>query len=959
MASFPVSSAFVGRAADLALLEAAARDPLVAAVLVSGEAGLGKSRLVSEFLARLDKETVVLTGRCPELGAESVPFAPFLAIMRTLRPAGPAALSGPPVLSGGEMLAELELLSRERQVVLVVEDLHWADESSLDLFAFLIANLVHSDVLLVATCRPRGAGRLRGMLAELRRLPSVTAIELRPLTRHDVGRQLAALLGREPEPGFASRVYERSEGYPLFVEALSNSSGSSDSSGSPGSSDGMPADLRELLLAWTAGLPEDQRSVLRAAAVAGSPVGHRLLTEAAGLPEQRTEDAIVALAAARLLVVRAAEYEFRHVLFRQVVYENLLPAARTRLHARLAEVLLADPSLLPAQTYAAELAQHAALAADWPTAITASWQAADAAAGSGARPEQIRHLARIRDLWDKVPDAAATLPVSRLGLLERLAEACAQRGVIDPGLAAVDEALALASQDPPCRVAKLLLLRARLDNQAGGGEADLRRALALLDTAPGGTAPGGTAPGGTVAAERLRGALLVELASTQMFSGDPAGAAASASAALDTFGVDTVGAGAAVQDGDALDAALPARAHAMLGLAAADSDSAVAMAHFATARSVSPDPGTRLTVVMWESAVLVAAGQYETAIAVIQQGLRAAHEGFQFVEKGPVLTVKWVQALTALGRWPQALDLIEETLTDQVPPMSRAVLLLCYAKIKLAQGDPAAARTSVQAAEPMLCQSGASAQSGWAGQYRLELAAVKADLAAPDQAVGLLTDALTSANPRMHHHAMWPMLATAARRAAELDEPGHSADLRALAATLQCTTRPDTACQLTVTAALTGQAAQWEQAARAWHELRQPFEHAQAMLSTARAHIVAGARPDARTALQAALTVARELAARPLAEQVEETARRAGLSVAPEGAVADIPADTGQRDGLTAREFDVLRLIAAGLSNRQIGTELFISTNTAGVHVSRILAKLGAATRTQAAAIARERNLVR
>lgn len=926
MASFPVSSAFVGRAADLARLEAAATDPLVTAALVSGEAGLGKSRLVSEFLARLDTQTVVLTGRCPELGSDGVPFAPFLAMMRTLRPADP------PVVSGGEMLTELDRLSREHPVVLVVEDLHWADESSLDLFAFLIANLAHCGVHLVATHRPAGDGRLRGMLAELRRLPSVISIELRPLTRHEVGRQLAALLGHEAEPGFAGRVYERSQGHPLFVEALAHSSGET------------PADLRELVLAWMAGLPDDERSVLRAAAVAGSPAGHRLLAQAADLPEQRVEDAVTALAAARLLVVHESDYEFRHVLFRQVVYEDLLPATRTRLHTRLTAALAADPSLLPAESYAAQLAQHARQADDWPASIAASWQAAEVAAGSGGRPEQIRHLARIRELWDRAPDAAADLPVSRLGLLERLAEACAQRGVIDLGLVAVGDALAMADTDSPYEVAKLLLLRARLGNQDGGGQADLRRALALLAA----ESDNGTEPDAPVAA--LRGAVLVELASAQMFSGDPAGAAASAGAALDIVGCD------GRQHGDA---ALAVRAHAVLGLAAADSSTAAAMAHLTTARSVSPDANSRLTVAIWESAVLVAAGQYETAIEAIQQGLRAAHETFRFVDKGPVLTVKWVQALTALGRWPQALDLIEETLTGEVPPFSRAVLLLCHAKIKLAQGDPTAARASVQAAEPVLSRDG-GARPGWGGQYRLELAAVTADLAEPDHALGLLTDALTAADPSVDHHAMWPMLVQVARHSAESDKTGSEpgADLRALAATLRCTTRPDAACQLAVTAALTRRAHQWKQAAQAWAELRQPFEHAQALLSAARAHILAGDRPDARAALQAALTLARELGARPLAEQTERTALRAGLSIAAEGTVADTPADTGNSSGLTARELDVLRLVATGLSNRQIGTELYISSNTAGVHVSRILAKLGAATRTQAAAIARERNLV-
>jgi ATP/maltotriose-dependent transcriptional regulator MalT len=260
----------------------------------------------------------------------------------------------------------------------------------------------------------------------------------------------------------------------------------------------------------------------------------------------------------------------------------------------------------------------------------------------------------------------------------------------------------------------------------------------------------------------------------------------------------------------------------------------------------------------------------------------------------------------------------------------------------------------------VLSQPGAASGPQWAGQYRLELSAVEAELADPDQAAALLTDALASADPGVHGHVMWPMLVQAARHAADLDEPGsgHGADVRPLAAVLPCTSRPDAACQLAVSAALTGQAAQWEQAAQAWHELRQPYEHAQALLSAARARIGASDRQGARTALQAALTIARELGARPLAEEAERTALRAGLSVAAEGAVADDPADSRNRSGLTARELDVLRLIATGLSNRQIGSELFISANTAGVHVSRILAKLGAVTRTQAAAIARERNLV-
>lgn len=298
--SLPVCGAFVGRAAEVAALQDAYRDPAVHTVLVAGEAGIGKSRLVVEFTTRVGAHAAVLCGRCPEFGAKGVPFAPFVAVMRALlrdqgvdglaallpvdKPAlgrwlpelaarsGSAEADTDRIRLFGEILTVLEQLATTRPVVVVLEDLHWADDASLELLAFLVANLTQRDLLLVGTYRPADSEPLRRLVAGWRRAPGVRLLTPAPLTRHEVGRQLAALLGREPEPGTIARVFERSKGIPLFVEALG-----------PAPED-TPADLSELLLGYLSDLPDRTGSVLRLAAVAGSPVRHAPLEAAADLP---------------------------------------------------------------------------------------------------------------------------------------------------------------------------------------------------------------------------------------------------------------------------------------------------------------------------------------------------------------------------------------------------------------------------------------------------------------------------------------------------------------------------------------------------------------------------------------------------------------------------------------------------------------------------------------------------
>ncbi|WP_216914771.1 helix-turn-helix transcriptional regulator [Nocardia noduli] len=937
MGNVPVSSALIGRGGELAALLEAAAAPSVRAVLVTGEAGIGKSRLIEEFTARLAPAIPVLIGRCPEFGSDGVPFAPFIAILRRLvRVRGAeelaALLPGPtPAIARwlpelrtdatppdteddhlrlfGELLILLEHLGSRGPAVLILEDLHWADESSRTLLAFLVANLAEPNVLLVATFRPNGPPGLRGLVAELRRLRSVLFLAPPPLTRYEVGRQLAALLEREPEPEAIGRVFTHSGGNPLFVEALSRSSGRT------------PAELSELLLSAHAGLDADALTVLRVTAVAGSPTEHDLLEAAAGLPAPRLRVALRELVDRHLLVAAETGYAFRHVLIREAVYDDLLPIERTRLHAELARLLRDCPDLVPRERLYADLAHHAFAAGDVAVALTASLAAARIACRADAQPERLRHLERVVALWDAPASGGAA--VDRVAVLEEMVDACFRSADVRRGIEAADRALAAIDESQPERVARLRYQRAHLRNQGGtGGYDDLVQALALLpESSP----------------TALRGEVLTELAAVMSFSGDPVSArhhAEQALAVADRLGATTVA----------------AEAHSYLALTAPDS--ATTRKHFARAHELAAtagEPGTLLTVITWEVAAQVADGDYHAAIDTIQDGLRIAHDTFRFAERGPILLVKWAQVLTALGRWPEATQLIRETLAEPLPPLSTAALHLCQARIAVARGDYAEAALDAERARTHL------GPGTRVGQYRVELGAVLAGsaLAQHDPVIAAVhvRQALAEGAPDRHPNETWPLLVLAARIS------DHLPDLAESAKTLPCTSPISSAHRAVYTATMSAEVGDWRAAVDAWRVIPQPYEQAHTLFGCAAAELRSGDRAAARSALRSAAQLTAELGATPLAERIRDTADRAGLAL-------DTPPDrsgvTPKSDtyGLTPRELEVLRLVADGSSNRQLAARLFISTNTVGVHVSRILAKLGVATRTEAAAFARRHHLI-
>ncbi len=350
MAARITSPVLVGRAEQLAVLDAALRPsrrggPSV--VLVGGEAGVGKSRLVKEFAARTRATGArVLTGGCVELGTDGLPFAPFTAVLRELvRDLGADGVAGllpsgvtrdfarllPEFGTAGseagdivartrlfeQMLALLERLADDGPVVLTIEDAHWADRSSRDLLAFLVGRQQILDgVLIIVTYRSDELHRthpLRPLLAELGRLGWVERMELPRLDRLHADELVTRLLGHEPDPSLADEVYRRAEGNPLFVEELLCSDCDR------GLTAGLPESLRDLLLISVRRLPEETQEVLAAASAGGQYCGHALLTAVTGLGDDELSRTLRPAVAANVLTADADGYAFRHGLIREAI----------------------------------------------------------------------------------------------------------------------------------------------------------------------------------------------------------------------------------------------------------------------------------------------------------------------------------------------------------------------------------------------------------------------------------------------------------------------------------------------------------------------------------------------------------------------------------------------------------------------------------------------------------------
>jgi DNA-binding CsgD family transcriptional regulator/tetratricopeptide (TPR) repeat protein len=988
MADRVTAGRFVGRTRELArlgglLVRAAGGEPLV--VLLGGEAGVGKTRLVEQLAAAAQGQgTRVLVGGCVPLGEEGLPFAPVVQALRGLAgeldAAGLQAVAGPaegelgrllPDLAwGGEAAAgtavagagqgrlfELLLgvvgrLAASAPLLWVLEDLHWADRSTRDLVAFLATTLRSGRVLVVGTFRSDELDRrhpLRGLLGELGRNRRVVRLELARFSRAELAEQLAGLLGDQPPARLVDDIHVRSGGNPFFAEELLLAG----DGGDPGV---LPPSLREVLLARVVRLGDRTQRVLGVAAAAGPGVTQPLLAVVAGLDDQQLLAGLHEAVDQQLLLPDPAGgdgYLFRHALLAEAVYSELLAGERARLHAALASALEAglESGEAPASR-AARLAYHWAAAGDQPRALSASIQAATAAEGVFALAEARLQLERALALWDRVPDAEARAGTDRVGLLSRCAEAAYAAG--EPAHAAelVRRALPLVDETHQPQRAGLLheqLARClrRLRDPAALDEH--QQAVRLVPPQP--------------SAERAW--VLVSLARYLL--------------GVDRFAEVRGPAEEAVAIAAQVGAvAEEAAAHATLGdLLVHLGEVDAGLAELAAAVRLATQTGDVIMVLrtlISRSDGLNGAGRPEEAVVVALDGLRQARRLGLVRGNGPVLAANATWALLAMGRWDQAEQVSREGLETSPSGPGYIGLPVARAALELGRGELDAAQARLQAARRLL--PGSIREAQYAGPLFCGLAEVALWRGDLEQGRQLVAEAipLVAASPRYAA----PLYALGVRVEADRAElararrPGQPAPDDGTASALlerlgQAAQGPAAdlpelaAWQATALAEQTRQQgpadpAAWAAAVAAWERLGQPYRIAYAWFRQAEALLATtGDRDTAAQVLGRAAEVTGRLGARPLDGEVQALARRARLGLAPPAgataAAAGAPTPAAQL-GLTPREAEVLALVAAGRSNRQIAQALFISPKTVGVHVSNILAKLGVAGRVEAAAIA-------
>jgi predicted ATPase len=435
--------AFVGRAEELARLDAALLERIDRpGFFVGGEAGIGKTRLLREFAARARAAgATVVFGGCLETGAETLPFAVFVEALGRLHESlgeradavfGPGqaelavlvpALGEAPTGDGNRIRlyeAVRDALDRaDDPTVLVLEDLHWADRSSLELLSYLVRRLRHGRTLVFATFRSdeiTAEHPATPVLAELARAGRSQLIDLAPLDRVEIDR-LVGDLCPDASPLESDAIAVRSEGNPFFVTELARPSG--------GPGDPLPATLRDLLLVRIAGLPPAARRVVDLLAVIGRPASPALL-RAAWDGDRVDLDAGLAVALDRQVLVTTqsgARTTFRHDLLADAVRSGLGPIERVRLHERLAELLAGRPDLAaPTRAgAAAELARHWVAAERNPEALSASVRAATEAERIPAWAEALAHYEAALATWDRLPDVAAVGELDHAEVLHRAA----------------------------------------------------------------------------------------------------------------------------------------------------------------------------------------------------------------------------------------------------------------------------------------------------------------------------------------------------------------------------------------------------------------------------------------------------------------------------------------------------------------------------------------------------------
>ena len=973
------SPTLIGRQAELAELEqllelSAAGEALM--VVVGGDAGIGKTRLVEELCRRArGRGAFTATGVCVPSHGGGLPYGPVVALVRDVlhQLAGreeaslfqPAArmlgVAGWDDGDGASHLAKTRLfesllhacstLAERSPVVLVVEDLQWSDSGSRELLDHLARNLGDRPVLVVGTYRTADLDsddRLHRWMGEVGRHRHGGGLALGALTKDDIAEIVAAVTHRTPDPDLVEVVWTRSQGNPFYAEELA----------AAGNDTTLPTGLQAAIAVELAALSRDARRLVAVTAVAGHEVEHDLLVAIEVLDEDALDRALGELIDRHLLVVDPAGhgYRFRHALLREAVEASLLPGERRRLNRAVAEALTADPSLgSPGPGHrAAALAGHWWAAGQWDEAFAASLEAADAANAVWTFAEEFAHLDRAIAALDHLPDVPEG--VDRLDLLERASEA----GYLGrESQRSVDHVrTAIAETDDPIRSGRLHAMLGRNAWAIGSTELAFEaygRAIELLPAEP---------PTDALAmalAERARGLMLLSrLQEAEARCREAIAVARRVGArgyeghATNTLGVCLAGLGR-VDEGLALlrEALVIAEdLERPEDLDRAYTNLAHVLSHAGRLEeAVGLMDDNRATVeqmgflllgagITNTGEVLALLGRYDEAEALLA---KIGRLGIGNCTTGPLVP----RAVVALdrGRYDEVAGLladIDRFTAEMTDLQNRGGYHLLEAEAALALGRPddawehveqalaLAAGTDDDAILGELCANGARALADRVADARthgrrvdIEKSVLLADglLADLDRVTDMIVDVGGMVSPRT---LAWRALCEAERSRIEGSD-----------------------------------AALWAAAADRWDAISEPYRAATCRWREAEALLEQRTdRARAVDVLQQAWRAAVTMGVPPLRSGIEDLARRARIELGDAAEIEPDPARAVAADlGLTPREIEVLGLLAAGQTDREIAETLYISKKTASVHVSNLLRKLDVTNRVEAGRIGQSHGL--
>ena len=995
------SPTFVGRVAELAALDEAlgtVERGQATTVLIGGDAGVGKSRLLQAWNERAaERGARIAAGSCLDLGETGPAYVAIVEALRQLigglsadeeealvgadrtvlarivpelgRGIDPADLAGSlPTLAQTRLfdrLADvLERASADAPIVLELEDFHWADQSSQAFFVYLTQIARDAGLLLIATYRPEAAdtdAAFRATLGQLLRRPAVRTLQLPPFDEEELREQLIGILGTPPSTALLKAIHARSEGNALFAEELAVA-------GDP--TVDLPASIAAATTARVDGLSGNARSVLRVASVVGRTAPYDVLRDVTGLDGAALDEALREAVRARIFEpVHVGEaYRFRHAMLQDAIYEETLPGERRRLHEAVARALSPDPDRPPDDPeLAPTLARHWYHARDHRRAFLASQAAAAAAEQQSAFAEAATHYERVLELWASARGEDAP---SRATVLERAAWNAFLAGDLQRsaahGRAALDQLE--AEPDDSLRI-RVLDRLAWILGRLGEDPEPVMRALAAID------------PEGRPFADQMR----IRTDRVRMLTED--GELREAREVAERLVDEARASGDTSLYMDALGSLISVlrRTYAF--------DTALSV--LTPLRTVAAQTGDDLFVAQIDIEicdVLEEAQRHEELIVAAETAIESATRAGLARWTRPALRYALALSHFKLGNLQQSLAQVELALADAPTGRVLALLEIVAAFVATWMGDFAGAAAHLEASKLPHSTPEEELGRGW-------LATARARLALAERRFDDVERIVTATTPRVVGLAsydsmgetVWNLAEVGLAAAGERMDIARAANDAAAMAAVRATVPTMTGYVEDVRRqrdAVGIPALDWMTAyerliaghvARVdgtddpamWARIADDFtprsiEHLAARYRQVELMLAKRApRDEVRDVLASLHRVTVEMGARPMAVKVEALARRGRIDLEPVSQTAPaLPptADAGAEPssaghaalrgrGLSDREIEVLTLVAGGYSNGEIAQRLFISSKTASVHVSHIMDKLGVSSRTEAATI--------